>query len=75
MKPRGGTSYRLSEEAQGLLNELAGLLGISKTGVLEIAIRKLAKLELGDGCRTAEYTPARRGRPRRIADPPLRGAN
>jgi hypothetical protein len=45
-KPRGATSYRFSEEAQALLAQLSGRLGLSKTGVLELAIRKLARSEL-----------------------------
>lgn len=46
-KPRGGTSYRLSEDAQELLGRLADRLGLTKTSVVEMAIRKLAYLELG----------------------------
>jgi hypothetical protein len=48
-KPRSGTSYRLSEDAQHLLTKLAYRLGLTKTSVLEMAIRKLAYAELGDG--------------------------
>jgi hypothetical protein len=48
-KPRGATSYRLSEDAQGMLAGLATRLGLSKTAVLEMAIRKLARSELGEG--------------------------
>jgi hypothetical protein len=47
-KPRSGTSYRLSEDAQELLGKLAGRLGLTKTSVLEMAIRKLAYAEFGD---------------------------
>lgn len=47
-KPRGGTSYRFSTDAQVLLARLADRLGLTKTGVLEMAIRKLAQAELGD---------------------------
>jgi predicted DNA-binding protein len=47
-KPRSGTSYRLSGEAHNLLNKLACRLGLTKTSVLEMAIRKLAYAELGD---------------------------
>ncbi len=46
-KPRSGTSYRLSEDAQDLLARLATHLGVTKTGVLEMAIRKLAYAEFG----------------------------
>jgi hypothetical protein len=45
-KPKSGTSYRLSQDAQHLLTSLAGKLGLTKTGVLEMAIRKLAYAEL-----------------------------
>ena len=44
-KPRSGTSYRLSEDAQELLGRLAGRLGLTKTSVVEMAIRKLAFAE------------------------------
>lgn len=47
-KPRSGTSYRLSEEAQNLLGRLACRFGLTKTSVLEMAIRKLAYAELGN---------------------------
>ncbi len=47
-KPKGGTSYRFSGEAQRLLAALAFRLGLTKTSVLEMAIRKLAYAELGD---------------------------
>src|SRR5271157_5331619 len=47
-KPRSGTSYRLSEDAQELLGRLAGRLGLTKTSVVEMAIRKLAFAELGE---------------------------
>jgi len=38
----------LSEEAQRLLGRLADRLGLTKTSVLEMAIRKLAYAELGE---------------------------
>jgi hypothetical protein len=40
-------SYRLSEECRKLIEELARVLGISQTAVVEFAVRKLAKVELG----------------------------
>jgi hypothetical protein len=46
-KPRGGTSYRLSEDAQSILTQLALRLGLTKTSVLELAIRKLGYAEFG----------------------------
>jgi hypothetical protein len=60
-KPRSGTSYRLSEEAQELLGRLSSRLGLTKTSVLEMAIRKLAYAELGEG----EAAVAPRARPSR----------
>jgi hypothetical protein len=65
-KPRGGTSYRLSEEAQGLLTRLSGRLGLSKTGVLEVAIRKLARSEFPEEPIFLEHQPAQRGRPKKL---------
>jgi hypothetical protein len=40
------TSYRLSDECLGLIEQLAGTLGISQAGVIEQAVRKLARAEL-----------------------------
>lgn len=57
-KPKMATSYRLTKDAQHLLNALAERLGLSKTAVLEMAIRKLAAVEMGD----------HRAEPRQIAD-------
>jgi hypothetical protein len=42
------TSFRLSEEALGLIGRLAETLGISRTSVVEMAVRQLARRELGD---------------------------
>jgi predicted transcriptional regulator len=39
------TSYRLSAEALRLIDQLATKLGLGKTAVLELAIRKLAERE------------------------------
>jgi hypothetical protein len=47
-KPRSGKSYRLSEDAQRLLARLADRLGLTRTGILEMAIRKLAYAELDE---------------------------
>ncbi len=38
-------SYRLSEVCQSLIGALAGHLGVSRTGVIEQAVRKLARAE------------------------------
>lgn len=63
-KPRQGTSYRLSEEAQELLGGLADRLGLTKTSVLEMAIRKLAYTELGEPMTVADAGAQLRRRPR-----------
>jgi predicted transcriptional regulator len=42
------TTFRLSEEARGLLERLAGHHGIAQTAVLEMAIRELARRDLAD---------------------------
>jgi hypothetical protein len=70
-KPRSGTSYRLSEDAQDLLGRLANRLGLTKTGVVEMAIRKLAYAELGG----EEPTSSQQGpaRLRRNAEPLVAG--
>jgi hypothetical protein len=47
-KPKGATSYRLSSGAQQMISALADRLGLSKAGVLEMAVRKLAHAEFGD---------------------------
>jgi hypothetical protein len=39
------TSFRLSEDCQALLERLAEHLGITRTAVLEMAVRKLARAE------------------------------
>jgi hypothetical protein len=74
-KPRGGTSYRLSEEAQELLTRLAGRLGIPKTGVLEVAIRKLARSEFSGELILFEYNRAQRGRPKNPSRAPATGTS
>lgn len=38
-------SYRLTKTAQVLIDKLADRLGISKTGVIEVAVRELARRE------------------------------
>jgi predicted DNA-binding protein len=45
MKNKSNTSVRLTIEAYRLLRELAKKLGVSQTAILEISIRRLAKLE------------------------------
>ena len=42
-KPKGATSLRISSEAQQLLEALADKFQITKTAVLEVAIRDYAK--------------------------------
>ncbi len=45
MNKKQATSIRLSSEAKRLLAALAQKLGINKTAVMEIAIRRLAEQE------------------------------
>jgi len=40
------SSYRLSEECRALIDQLSEALGISQAGVIEQAVRKLARAEL-----------------------------
>jgi hypothetical protein len=40
------SSYRLSEECRQLMERLSEALGISQAGVIEQAVRKLARAEL-----------------------------
>jgi hypothetical protein len=42
------TSYRLSEQATECIARLAEHLGVSKTDVVEMAVRQLARKELGE---------------------------
>lgn len=46
---RRPTSARLSTEALRLMDKLASKLGISRTAVLELAIREYARLQGVDG--------------------------
>jgi hypothetical protein len=66
-KPKGATSYRFSSEAQELLSTLADALGLSKTAVLEMSLRKLARSELPPGKIPPESKPVRLGRPPKAA--------
>lgn len=45
MATKKSTSFKLSPDAMRLIAELAKQYGISKTAVLEIAVRKLATTE------------------------------
>lgn len=45
MRHKLQTSFTLSVEALRLLSELVKKLGLTKTGVLELAIRRLAEQE------------------------------
>jgi hypothetical protein len=59
------TSYRLSAECRELITRLAGRLGISQAGVIEQAVRKLARAEFAqDSPGTAEQ-PGPSPRPRK----------
>jgi predicted transcriptional regulator len=45
MRTKTGTSYRLSESTLRLIDLLAENTGLSKTGVIEQAVRLMAKRE------------------------------
>lgn len=45
MTDKKASTYRFSDDARFLIDALAKQLGISKTDVLEMAVRKLAKKE------------------------------
>ena len=47
MTERPPTSFRLSAECRSLLERLQQALGLKATGVIELAVRRLAKQELG----------------------------
>lgn len=53
-------SYHLTVEASDLLHRLSGHLGISRTAVVEIAVRRLATME---GIDNAQVALARRMEP------------
>jgi hypothetical protein len=42
------SSYRLSPECRDLIERLAATLGISQAGVIDQAVRKLARAELAE---------------------------
>lgn len=44
-RPKKSTSFRLTEDALALIEALAKSLGIDKSSVVEIAVRKLASAE------------------------------
>lgn len=44
--PTKATSYRFSEEADAMVDRLAEHLGVNRTAILEIAIRKLYRAEI-----------------------------
>jgi hypothetical protein len=61
------SSFRLSEECYKLIGRLAEALGISQAGVIEQAVRKLARSELPPGDHPPIGAPPTRkpGRPRK----------
>jgi hypothetical protein len=56
------TSYRLSDQCRDLIDHLTEHLGVSKTDVIEMAVRHLARREFGYA--GEEKPKRRRGRPR-----------
>jgi hypothetical protein len=70
-KPKGATSYRLARDTQHLLAALAERLGLSKTAVVEMAVRKLAHSELGpQGVVTGDFPSYTADQPAAAALPP-----
>jgi hypothetical protein len=74
MAERPPTSFRLSEECRALLRSIAQRMGIKDAAVVELAVRRLAKEEMGwepgpapNSPRAASGGGARRprGRPRK----------
>jgi hypothetical protein len=57
------SSYRLSDRARELIDRLADHLGVSKTDVIEMAVRLLDRREFEGAGEPAAKRP--RGRPRR----------
>lgn len=51
MKTKTSTSIRLSPEGVRLLKDLAEKLGVSRSSVMELAIRTLAREQLAKGNR------------------------
>lgn len=53
-RPGGGlsTSYRLDETTLGRIDRLAAEMGVSKSAVVVLAVRDLARRELGEGLLT-----------------------
>jgi hypothetical protein len=56
------SSYRFSDQARELIDRLAAHLGVSKTDVIEVAVRLLARREF-EGVEPPPKRP--RGRPRK----------
>jgi hypothetical protein len=40
------TSYRFTKDARDLIDRLSDALGVSRTAVIELAVRRLARTEL-----------------------------
>jgi hypothetical protein len=57
------SSYRFSDRARELIDRLADHLGVSKTDVIEMAVRLLARREFEGAPEPAPRRP--RGRPRK----------
>ncbi len=59
------SSYRLSEECHQLIAQLAEALGISQAGVIEQAVRKLARTELPPGSHSEGARDKKPSQPRK----------
>ena len=55
-------SYRLSPAGRELINRLADHMGLSQAGIIEMAVRKLARAELPPDEHPSEPPPSRRKR-------------
>lgn len=47
--PKRATSYRLSEEALALVRRLKERHGVSEADVVEMALRRMARVDLAEG--------------------------
>ncbi len=47
--PKNATSYRLSEHALGLIERLREKHGVSHAAVIEMALRRMARVDLAEG--------------------------
>jgi hypothetical protein len=51
------TSFRFSDEARRMIEQLAELHGLSHTAVVEMAVRQLGRRDLGEAAGRTEPAP------------------